>query len=107
MLKTLQDSLAVLDVELVPLHEKLVSLRRQMVSLAAKPEKPKSELKQLKEELRKIDSLRIGFLLHSQVHFSPFDSVESVSMGSLWLLGARIYPPHRRCVLLFWKNVSI
>lgn len=59
MLKSLQDSLAVLDVELVPLYEKLVSIRRQLVALAAKPEKSKVELKQLKEELRKIDSKRV------------------------------------------------
>ena len=61
MFHSLQESLAILDVELVPLYEKLVSLRRQLVALAAKPEKSKTELKQLKEELRKIDSLRMSF----------------------------------------------
>lgn len=59
ILQSLEAALSVLDVELVPLHEKLVTLRRQLVALAAKPERPKSELKQLKEELRKIDSKRV------------------------------------------------
>jgi chromosome segregation ATPase len=56
MLKSLQESLSELSVELVPVHEKLVNLRRQLVTLAAKPKPSKTELKSLQEELRKIDA---------------------------------------------------
>ncbi|KZS94489.1 hypothetical protein SISNIDRAFT_453412 [Sistotremastrum niveocremeum HHB9708] len=59
LLQTLQDSLSVLSVELVPLHTKLVKLRRQLVSLAAKEEPSKAELKPIQEELRKIDAKRV------------------------------------------------
>lgn len=57
ILQTLQDSLAVLSVELIPVHQKLVTIRRQLVALAAKEGSHKAELKPLQEELRKIDSL--------------------------------------------------
>jgi hypothetical protein len=53
----LQDSLAVLSVELIPIHARLVTIRRQLVTLAAKEGSHKAELKPLQEELRKIDSL--------------------------------------------------
>lgn len=53
----MQDSLAVLSPELVPIHEKLVNIRRKLVTLGAKEKVPKSELKPLVEELRNIDSL--------------------------------------------------
>ena len=53
----MDDSLSVLSVELVPVHHRLVSLRRQLVALAAKDHPSKTELKNLVEELRKIDSL--------------------------------------------------
>jgi hypothetical protein len=55
--KSLQESLSVLSVELIPIHDKLVTLRRQLVALAAKEHIQKAELKPLLEELRKIDSL--------------------------------------------------
>jgi hypothetical protein len=56
IVKQLQDSLAVLSPELVPLHQRLVAVRRQLVALAAKEGIHKAELKPLQEELRKIDS---------------------------------------------------
>jgi hypothetical protein len=59
IVRSLQDSLAVLSVELIPIHEKLVTIRRQLVALAAKDGSHKAELKPLQEELRKIDSLSI------------------------------------------------
>ncbi len=36
LLRKLQDSLAVLSPELIPIHERLVNIRRQLVALAAK-----------------------------------------------------------------------
>lgn len=57
IVEQLQDSLAFLSVELVPVHQKLIAIRRQLVALAAKEGPHKSELKPLQEELRKIDSL--------------------------------------------------
>lgn len=62
MVRSLQDSLAVLSVELTPIHEKLVTVRRQLVALAAKEGSHKAELKPLQEELRKIDSLSAHFI---------------------------------------------
>ncbi|THH19251.1 hypothetical protein EW146_g1894 [Bondarzewia mesenterica] len=59
ILRSLQDSLAVLSVELIPIHEKLVNIRRKLVALAAKEGPQKAELKPLQEELRKIDSKRV------------------------------------------------
>lgn len=56
VLTQLQESLSVLSVELVPIHQRLVALRRQLVALAAKPKPSKTDLKPLQEELRKIDS---------------------------------------------------
>lgn len=56
ILRSMAESLSVLSVELIPLHEKLVTLRRQLVTLAAKEGSVKAELKPLQEELRKIDS---------------------------------------------------
>lgn len=55
----MQDSLAELPEELIPIHQKLVHLRRQLVALGAKPRPPKAELKVLQEELRKIDAKRV------------------------------------------------
>jgi hypothetical protein len=57
IVKQLQESLAVLSPELVPVHQKLVTIRRQLATLAAKEGPQKAELKPLQEELRKIDSL--------------------------------------------------
>jgi hypothetical protein len=57
LLTTLKDSLSELSVELVPIHQKLVHLRRQLVALAANDHPSKTELKSIREELRKIDSL--------------------------------------------------
>lgn len=57
--KSLEESLSVLSVELIPIHEKLVTIRRKLVALAAKQGLHKSELKPLQEELRKIDSQRV------------------------------------------------
>ncbi|KAJ7576912.1 hypothetical protein C8J56DRAFT_971902 [Mycena floridula] len=59
LVKTLEDALSVLSVELIPIHEKLVTLRRQLVALAAKGDSQKAALKPLQEELRKIDSKRV------------------------------------------------
>ncbi|KAF8909323.1 hypothetical protein CPB84DRAFT_1813050 [Gymnopilus junonius] len=59
IVKQLQESLAVLSPELVPLHQKLVTIRRQLVALAAKEGSHKAELKPLQEELRRIDSTRV------------------------------------------------
>lgn len=56
IVRSLQDSLSVLSVELIPIHERLVTVRRQLVALAAKEGTHKAELKPLAEELRKIDS---------------------------------------------------
>ena len=53
----MDESLSVLSVELVPVHQRLVSMRRQLVALAAKDHPSKTELKSLMEDLRKIDSL--------------------------------------------------
>ncbi|CAE7055459.1 unnamed protein product [Rhizoctonia solani] len=58
ILSDLQDSLSVLSVELVPIHQKLVMLRRQLVALAAKPKPFKADLKPITEELRKIENKR-------------------------------------------------
>jgi hypothetical protein len=50
------ESLGVLNVELVPIHNRLVALRKQLIALASQPKVPKAELKPIVEELRKIDS---------------------------------------------------
>ena len=55
----LQNSLSVISVELVPIHQKLVSIRRQLNAAAARPKPPKGDVKQLQEELRKIDGKRV------------------------------------------------
>lgn len=57
LVKSLEESLSVLSIELTPIHERLVTIRRQLVALAAKEGSHKAELKPLQEELRKIDSL--------------------------------------------------
>ena len=54
--RNMHESLSVLSVELVPIHHRLVSLRRQLVALAAKDHPSKAELKNLMDELRKIDT---------------------------------------------------
>ncbi|KAI0272625.1 hypothetical protein BC834DRAFT_857586 [Gloeopeniophorella convolvens] len=59
LLTRLQDNLAVLSVELVPIHERLVNIRRKLVALAAKEGSHKAELKPLQDELRRIDSKRV------------------------------------------------
>ncbi|KAH9967362.1 hypothetical protein BC827DRAFT_1258444 [Russula dissimulans] len=59
VLDGLQNNLSVLSDELIPVHERLVTLRRKLVALSAKGGSPKSELKPLQEELRKIDSKRV------------------------------------------------
>jgi hypothetical protein len=56
ILKNLMESLGVLNVELVPIHNRLVALRKQLIALASQPKVPKAELKPIVEELRKIDS---------------------------------------------------
>src|SRR5882762_9410293 len=65
ILRSLQDSLAVISVELTPIYEKLVTTRRQLVALAAKEGSHKAELKPIQEELRKIDSLSALFNLQA------------------------------------------
>lgn len=59
VLRTLEGTLSVLSVELVPIHQRLVSVRRQIVAAAAKPKPARAEIKMLQEELRKIDSKRV------------------------------------------------
>ncbi|KAJ7648579.1 hypothetical protein DFH06DRAFT_1300350 [Mycena polygramma] len=59
IVRSLEESLSVLSVELIPIHERLVTIRRQLVALAAKEGSHKAELKPLQEELRKIDSKRV------------------------------------------------
>ncbi|KZT27730.1 hypothetical protein NEOLEDRAFT_1130191 [Neolentinus lepideus HHB14362 ss-1] len=59
VLCNLQDSMAELSPELLPIHVKLVDIRRKLVALAAKETFSKAELKPLQEELRKIDSKRV------------------------------------------------
>ncbi|GLB41744.1 putative protein of unknown function (DUF2408) [Lyophyllum shimeji] len=59
LVRSLQDNLSVLSVELVPIHQRLVTIRRQLVALAAKEGSHKAELKPLFEELRKIESARV------------------------------------------------
>lgn len=56
ILKTLMESLGVLNVELVPIHNRLVLLRKQLIALASTPKVNKAEFKPIIEELRKIDS---------------------------------------------------
>ncbi|KAL1409654.1 hypothetical protein Q8F55_003650 [Vanrija albida] len=53
------DSLSVLSVELVPIHNRLVLLRKQLMALATEPKVNKAEFKPIVEELRKIDSKRV------------------------------------------------
>lgn len=69
IVRTLQESLSVLPVELVPVHQKLVTIRRQLVALAAKEGSHKAELKPLQEELRKIESLSTCFQVC--LHYLP------------------------------------
>lgn len=56
ILKNLMESLGVLNVELVPIHNRLVLLRKQLIALASQPKVNKAEFKPIVEELRKIDS---------------------------------------------------
>ncbi|WWC85685.1 uncharacterized protein L201_000551 [Kwoniella dendrophila CBS 6074] len=58
-IQDLFDSLSVLSVELVPIHQRLVHLRKQLSALAAEPKPNKTEYKAILEELRKIDSKRV------------------------------------------------
>ncbi|KAH8923267.1 hypothetical protein BT69DRAFT_1242315 [Atractiella rhizophila] len=58
-LKSLLDSLSVLDVELVPLHQRLIQIRRKLAAIAAKLRPAKSEIEGLWAELKEIDSQRI------------------------------------------------
>lgn len=50
------ESLSVLSIELVPIHNRLVAIRKQLTALATEPKVNKAELKAILEELRKIDS---------------------------------------------------
>ncbi|KAF9245344.1 hypothetical protein BU15DRAFT_85662 [Melanogaster broomeanus] len=59
IVRSLQDSLSEISVELIPVHERLVTIRRKLVALAVKEGSHKAELKPLAEELRKIDSKRV------------------------------------------------
>ncbi|KAK0239070.1 hypothetical protein EDD85DRAFT_529935 [Armillaria nabsnona] len=59
IVRDLQEGLAVLSDELVPIHEKLVTLRRKLVALGSREGSHKAELKPIMEELRKIDSKRV------------------------------------------------
>ncbi|WFD44236.1 hypothetical protein MPSI1_002902 [Malassezia psittaci] len=55
----LENKLSVLSVELLPIHQKLVSIRRQLFAAAASPKPQRAEVKQLQEDLRKIDGKRV------------------------------------------------
>ncbi|CDS00180.1 uncharacterized protein SPSC_01342 [Sporisorium scitamineum] len=59
MVHKLEGTLKVLSVELVPIHQKIISIRRQLAAAAAKPKPARAEIKQLQEELRKIDAKRV------------------------------------------------
>ncbi|KZV94594.1 hypothetical protein EXIGLDRAFT_736620 [Exidia glandulosa HHB12029] len=59
VLNDMQESLSVLSVELIPVHEKLVGLRRQLAALSAKDSASKQDLKPIMDELRKIDGKRV------------------------------------------------
>lgn len=59
LVSKLESTLSVLSVELLPIHQKLVSIRRQLFAIAAKRKPAKSDVKQLQEELRKIESKRV------------------------------------------------
>lgn len=56
ILNELMESLSVLSIELVPIHNRLVAIRKQLTALATEPKVNKAELKAILEELRKIDS---------------------------------------------------
>lgn len=56
ILNQLEQSLSVLNAELVPIHNRLVILRKQLLALASEPRPNKADLKRIVEELRKIDS---------------------------------------------------
>ncbi|KIR26079.1 hypothetical protein I307_06077 [Cryptococcus deuterogattii 99/473] len=58
-LDALFQSLTVLSVELVPIHNRLVQLRKELAALAAEPKPNKAECKAILEELRKVDSKRV------------------------------------------------
>ncbi|KAK7679423.1 hypothetical protein QCA50_017477 [Cerrena zonata] len=51
ILHSLQESLAVLSHELIPIHERLVNIRRQLVALAAKETAAQAALKEYEESL--------------------------------------------------------
>ncbi|WFD32570.1 hypothetical protein MSPP1_003618 [Malassezia sp. CBS 17886] len=55
----MENSLSVLSVELLPIHQKLVQIRRELLAAAAKRKPPKAEVKNLQEDLRKIDARRV------------------------------------------------
>ncbi|WFC95831.1 hypothetical protein MBRA1_002485 [Malassezia brasiliensis] len=59
MVNNLENKLSVLSVELLPIHQKLVSIRRQLFAAAAKRKPAKADVKQLQEELRKIEAKRV------------------------------------------------
>ncbi|KAK4684108.1 hypothetical protein P7C73_g6096, partial [Tremellales sp. Uapishka_1] len=58
-LQNLLQSLSVLSIELVPIHQRLVLLRKELGALSAEPKPNKTEYKAIVEELRKIDSKRV------------------------------------------------
>ncbi|KAH7914612.1 hypothetical protein BJ138DRAFT_1123378 [Hygrophoropsis aurantiaca] len=76
IVESLQDSLSVLSVELIPIHERLVTIRRQLVALAAKEGSHKAELKPLQEELRKIDSLSAFLIRDTLLLWMSFITLE-------------------------------
>lgn len=85
------ESLGVLNVELVPIHNRLVALRKQLIALASHPKVPKAEFKSIVEELRKIDSWvtpRCTLLMVPG----------SVSTASSSALVARPCPKDRHCL---------
>ncbi|ORX34989.1 hypothetical protein BD324DRAFT_110486 [Kockovaella imperatae] len=53
------ESVSVISVELVPLHQKLVGLRKQLAILSAEERPQRAEYKAVLEELRRIDSKRV------------------------------------------------
>jgi Protein of unknown function (DUF2408) len=101
IVRSLQQSLAVLSVELVPIHERLVNIRRQLVALAAKEGSHKAELKPLQEELRKIDSLSTCFAREVCWFCLP---PEGICFDTE--LTALIYMPKRLCWFLVMNLIQ-
>jgi hypothetical protein len=112
-LQMLSDSLAVLSVELLPIHERLVTIRRQLVALAAKEGPHKAELKPLQEELRRIDGC-VGVLplppkltLTENPHYLYQYQIENASTASSSSGPGAPSRPRKRCARACLRSASI